>query len=538
VGEFNSRGEKDWFRGTKWSVAERSTSNRNYKYFANTNLLKNTDGSSNIYYTHDKNGNVTYSTTKYISLSYDPYFNLTTLSIDDEYNNIGTFFYGAHNERVLKQYLSYDHTFKTFYFHGLSDYPLVEKNYQGSTLVSTTLYIYGPTGLVAIKDGSQNLFVIKDHLGSRRVVINSSCSRVAKYHYSPYGRMMYSSVSTDVAYKFTGQEFDDETGLHNFRARLYDAEIGMFYAYDPAAQGFSPFGYCGNNPVIYIDKDGRLFGIDDLIIIGAVAVGYLAGAAENHWEMNPGKWDWKSADTYKGLFFGLAMGGVGGAVAVGANLRLGVTLFSGISKPIASFAITLGNLATPAMYISSAVVGVGGVSILGYYAATQTWNNTDKLRYQLNDVRDFTAGTISILSFGATDLLFGGLGDLGTVNYESAAYETGEWVGVAGSTLIGGVSGWTAAGKKAVGKEFSHWIPKRTIKLFGEDILNFGKTKWNGNFVSKELHALSDQFRHRFMPKIWKEMNPIYPSIIQQGIRIPYVYDGIFTGFMYGIFSK
>ncbi len=80
--------------------------------------------------------------------------------------------------------------------------------------------------------------------------------RLAKYHYSPYGRIMYSSVSTDVAYKFTGQEFDDETGLHNFRARLYDAELGMFYAYDPAAQGFSPFGYCGNNRVIKINSIG------------------------------------------------------------------------------------------------------------------------------------------------------------------------------------------------------------------------------------------------------------------------------------------
>jgi RHS repeat-associated protein len=81
---------------------------------------------------------------------------------------------------------------------------------------------------------------------------------------------MYSSVSTDVAYKFTGQEFDDETGLHNFRARLYDAEIGMFYAYDPAAQGFSPFGYCGNNPVIKIDKNGKIAWFVVPAIVGAV----------------------------------------------------------------------------------------------------------------------------------------------------------------------------------------------------------------------------------------------------------------------------
>lgn len=235
------------------------TTNRNYKYFASTNLIKNTNGSSSVYYNHDKNGNVIYSLSpQEWNISYDPYFNLTSaLDFEDMGNK---FWYGPKNERVMKGNIadlvsnSYEYT---YYYHGLNDYPLIEKDYYNTSLQSTKLYIYGPTGLVAIKDGSQNLFVVKDHLGSTRTVLNTSNYPVARYHYSPYGRTMYASVNTDAAYKFTGQEYDDENGLYNFRARMYDAELGMFYAYDPASQGFSPFSYTGNNPIIYVDKDGK-----------------------------------------------------------------------------------------------------------------------------------------------------------------------------------------------------------------------------------------------------------------------------------------
>jgi RHS repeat-associated protein len=154
--------------------------------------------------------------------------------------------------------LKADHNLTIAYIHGMSNFPLIEKvDYGGGEL--TKLYVYGPTGLIAVNDNGGWFFLLKDHLGSTRVVLNENNNVVSSYDYMPYGGIMRSRVNTDIAYQFTGQEYDTELGLHNFRARLYDSDLAMFYAMDPAGQTYSPFAYSGNNPVIYVDEDGRFF---------------------------------------------------------------------------------------------------------------------------------------------------------------------------------------------------------------------------------------------------------------------------------------
>lgn len=84
--------------------------------------------------------------------------------------------------------------------------------------------------------------------------------------------------------------------------------MGIFCSSDAAGQGYAPYSYCGNNPVINIDKNGRFFLIDDLLIgaaIGALFSGttYSALAGKS--------WTWKG--------FGSALegGAIGGAVSAG-----------------------------------------------------------------------------------------------------------------------------------------------------------------------------------------------------------------------------
>ncbi len=61
-------------------------------------------------------------------------------------------------------------------------------------------------------------------------------------------------------YKFTGKESDPETELTYFGARYYDAALGIWLGVDPLASempDLSPFAYSMNNPIRFIDPDGR-----------------------------------------------------------------------------------------------------------------------------------------------------------------------------------------------------------------------------------------------------------------------------------------
>jgi len=62
-------------------------------------------------------------------------------------------------------------------------------------------------------------------------------------------------------YKYTGKPLDDDGGLgiYYYGARYYDARIGRFLAVDPLKNKYpswSPYVYCANNPLKYIDPFG------------------------------------------------------------------------------------------------------------------------------------------------------------------------------------------------------------------------------------------------------------------------------------------
>ena len=69
------------------------------------------------------------------------------------------------------------------------------------------------------------------------------------------------------------------------------------------------------------------------------------------------------------------------------------------------------------------------------------------------------------------------------------------------------------------------------IRLYNYFIINkFGKSKFNGNYVSPRRHAMHDTYRHI------NNVKP-FPSIARQLDRVPRVYYGTIIGGVYGKLS-
>ncbi len=90
--------------------------------------------------------------------------------------------------------------------------------------------------------------------------------------YYPYGspRLDEKAGSFNEKRKFAGHEYDGETGLSYMVARYYDGGVGRFYGQDPAfwdgshlleqlidPQSWNSYAYARNNPMRYVDLDGR-----------------------------------------------------------------------------------------------------------------------------------------------------------------------------------------------------------------------------------------------------------------------------------------
>jgi len=96
------------------------------------------------------------------------------------------------------------------------------------------------------------------------VVINSSGTTVEKSHYYPFGMRFFpesTSNSAAIGFRYNGKEFETMNGLnrYDYGKRMYDPALARWHVADPRAEKYydlSPYNYCANNPIIFIDPQG------------------------------------------------------------------------------------------------------------------------------------------------------------------------------------------------------------------------------------------------------------------------------------------
>jgi RHS repeat-associated protein len=189
----------------------------------------------------------------------------------------------------------------------------------------TTQYLYGnptiPTQVTAVRDASGRLtalfydeqdlliglerggarfYVATDHLGTPRVVVDSSGVVMKGLDHDSFGVLLADSAPTfAVPIGFAGGLTDADTGLVRFWFREYEPAAGRWGARDPAlysAGQANLYAYVGNSPIASRDPSGLFciggsayagFGIgfqlcttgNDLAVCGEVGFGFGGGAS-------------------------------------------------------------------------------------------------------------------------------------------------------------------------------------------------------------------------------------------------------------------
>jgi len=118
---------------------------------------------------------------------------------------------------------------------------------------------YGPgnTRIIIRQDGSRE-YVVADHLGSTRAVLNSDKERLELIDYEPFGKTL-THDGTGARTSYIGREVDTESDLSMHGVRQYSQDYGRFVSVDALwgrYRAWQPYQYAGNSPVNFLDFNG------------------------------------------------------------------------------------------------------------------------------------------------------------------------------------------------------------------------------------------------------------------------------------------
>ena len=119
-------------------------------------------------------------------------------------------------------------------------------------------YVYGAgldDVLIKVASGGTKTYYHQNWQGSVIALTNSSGAVTNRYQYSPFGE---SGSMSGTTHGFTGQRWDDETGLYHYKNRHYAPSIGRFLEADPIGfgDGLNMYAYVSNDPLNMIDPLG------------------------------------------------------------------------------------------------------------------------------------------------------------------------------------------------------------------------------------------------------------------------------------------
>ncbi|CDI04394.1 exported hypothetical protein [Candidatus Competibacter denitrificans Run_A_D11] len=242
-----------------------------YAYDDNGNRLSKTAGSTvngtydaqdrltqygNTTYAYTTNGELASKTTsgQTTAYQYDVLGNLRRVTLSN--GTVIDYLIDGNNRRIGKKI---NGTLTQGFLYQGSLTPVAELDGNGQ-IKSRFVYATGVNVPDYLIKGGSTYRLVKDHLGSPRLVIDTSTSNVTqRLDYDEFGNITNDSNPGFQPFGFAGGIYDRDTKLMRFGARDYEAETGRWAAKDPIFFGGGDtnlYGYVVNDPVNWIDALG------------------------------------------------------------------------------------------------------------------------------------------------------------------------------------------------------------------------------------------------------------------------------------------
>jgi len=290
---------------------------------------------------------------------------------------------------IINNNLSDKHIYR-YYFD--NKYEFV--NDEASSKQYGLFYICGNayTSDIVYKDSastSTRYYILRDNIGSITKIIDSNGKTIEELSFDAWGNMrnpntwqVYNAEDMPeelfINRGYTGHEYMGDYGLINMNARLYDPILGRFISPDPIfklfdGNGLNPYAYANNNPMTYIDRDGKF----PFLLIGMVALGGWLGGSIANKNLNPVKWNWSSPKTYFGTIFGGLTGGVSSYMIAGGSV--GYSFIA--ATPFVSFGGTIyKNSSSDSWTVSPIYNTAGGYNYSEHASDDLVSDNVNKLK--------------------------------------------------------------------------------------------------------------------------------------------------------------
>ena len=204
---------------------------------------------------YDANGNVTKDWERGLDMSYNC-LNLLEYASDNDANAIN-YCYLADGTKLSVT----DVGENGLYYLG----SLVYKKQNGVLLLESASFGGGRILAAATTNGViySPQYHLTDHLGSVRAIVNDTGEVIERNDYYPFGLRWNTGTLSDNRYRYNGKEMQSFVNVPytDYGARMSDPRFHLGWnGRDPLSEKYypmSPYAFCGNNPVKYIDTDGR-----------------------------------------------------------------------------------------------------------------------------------------------------------------------------------------------------------------------------------------------------------------------------------------